>query len=81
MQIPPLEELYNGGDVQQNGVESVEVGRKLLAVNLLDNFLSASSVASDRSGFQREFKIKEAIRKVGQRNKWWYISLLKHTYT
>ena len=29
MQISPLEELYNGGDVQQNGVESVEVGRKL----------------------------------------------------
>ena len=79
MQMPPLEELDgdDDGDVQQNGAKAAEVERKLDAGNLLAEFLSASAVASERSAFQREFKIKGAIGEAGQRDKLSYISLLK----
>ena len=80
MNMPPLEELDSdddGGDLQQNGAKSAEVERKLDAGNLLAEFLSASAVASERSAFQMELKMKGAIGEVGQRDKLSYISLFK----
>ena len=47
------------------------------AGNLLAEFLSASAVASERSAFQREFKIKGSIGEAGQRDKLSYIRWLK----
>ena len=76
MQMPPLE-LNSDDDVQENGTKSAEMDRKLDAGNLLAEFMSASAVASERSAFQREFKIKGAIGDVGQRDKLSDISLLK----
>ena len=63
MQMPPLEE--DDGDLQQKESKSE---RHLDAGNLLAEFLSASAVASERSAFQREFKIKGAIGEVGQKD-------------
>ena len=80
MNMPPLEELDSdddGGDLQQNGAKSAGVERKLDAGNLLAEFLSASAVASERSAFQVELKMKGAIGEVGQRDKLSYISLFK----
>ena len=80
MNMPPLEELDSdddGGDLQQNGAKSAGVERKLDAGNLLAEFLSASAVASERSAFQMELKMKGAIGEVGQRDKLSYISLFK----
>ena len=80
MNMPPLEELDSdddGGDLQQNGAKSAGVERKLDAGNLLAAFLSASAVASERSAFQMELKMKGAIGEVGQRDKLSYISLFK----
>ena len=73
----PLEELKNNGDMLQNGAKSAEEESKLNVSNILAEFLSTSTVASERSAFQREFNIKGAIEEVGQRDKLLSISLLK----
>ena len=68
MQMPALEELDSDDDrdVQQNGAKSAEVERKLDAGNLLAEFVSASAVASEKSAFQREFKVKRVIGEAEQ---------------
>ena len=75
MQMLPLEELKN--NVLQNGAKSAEEESKLNVGNILAGFLSASTVTSERSAFQREFNMKGAIEEVGQRDKLLPISLLK----